>query len=94
MEKRETYLLLDTKEERLVEALAAYAHEAWAGWMNYLFGKCERADCASSFLVIPEWAVLRWKRQAETKYADLPEQEKESDRKEAREMLRIIREHL
>src|SRR4051812_34237278 len=22
------------------EALAAYAHEAWSGWMAYFFGKC------------------------------------------------------
>lgn len=74
------------------EALAAYAHDAWAGWMEYLFkqtyllhnseGREER--------VIPAWAVERWVRQMRTAYADLPEQEKPSDRAEADKMLAII----
>ena len=68
------------------EELAAYAHEAWAGWMKHLFSKCriEKGE-----RVIPEWAVDRWMRQMSTDYADLPEKEKESDRKEADRMLKI-----
>lgn len=70
------------------EALAAYAHEAWSGWMQYLFSKC---DCTgNTYAVIPTWAVKRWQRQMNTPYADLPEEEKKSDREEAEKMLAIV----
>lgn len=83
----------DTREE-----LAAYAHEAWSGWMEYLFSKCDIAQSGPAFeadapdgrLIIPAWAVERWTRQMNTPYADLPESEKESDRKEADRMLAIM----
>lgn len=72
----------DTKER-----LAAYAHEAWSGWMAYLFSRCAGADGG---VLIPQSLVDRWKRQSETPYAELPEGEKASDRKEAAVMLAII----
>jgi hypothetical protein len=78
-------------KDELREALAAYAHEAWSGWMRYMFGKCERAHGYDHEAVaIPKWAVERWTRQMNTSYADLPEEEKESDRKEADKILDII----
>lgn len=70
------------------EALAAYAHEAWSGWMKYMFGKCERS--LQQQVVIPDWAVERWTRQMNTLYAELPEAERASDRKEADEMLALL----
>lgn len=75
------------------EALAAYAHEAWSGWMEYLFSKCTPGThdgFEDGSLVIPPWAVERWRRQASTQYSDLPEAEKQSDREEARRMLAIM----
>lgn len=71
------------------ELLAEYAHEAWSGWMKYLFEKCELG--AGGSVVMPDWAVKRWARQANTKYADLSPEEKESDRTEADRMLAIVR---
>lgn len=71
------------------EQLAAYAHEAWSGWMRYLFEKSR--ETVDGSVVIPPWAVARWTRQAATPYADLPENEKESDRDEADKMLAIVR---
>lgn len=68
-----------------VEELAALEHERWSGWMIYLASKCEPG--ANGTLVIPKWAVDRWSRQAGTTYAELSEEEKESDRKEARKTL-------
>lgn len=68
------------------ERLAAYAHDAWAGWMRYMFSKCVDHDGES---VIPQWAVERWTRQMMTAYQDLPEGEKESDRAEADKILAI-----
>lgn len=55
--------------------------------MKYMFSKCEEAKDG---LLIPGEMVTRWKRQAETKYGGLPENEKASDRKEATVMLAII----
>lgn len=70
------------------EKLASYAHRAWSGWMDYLFEKSTLNPDGT--VTIPAWAVERWKRQAKTSYADLPEREKDTDRKEADIMLRIV----
>ena len=73
--------------------LAEYAHKAWSGWMQYLFSKCSpggQFDKETGEMVIPRWAVERWRRQMNTEYDDLPEKQKDSDRKEADEMLAII----
>jgi hypothetical protein len=69
------------------ERLAAYAHNAWAGWMQYLYENSIQID---GVVVIPRGLALRWKRQMETDYFDLPENEKDSDRKEAKMILEII----
>lgn len=74
---------------QLREALAAYAHEAWSGWMRYMFSKCFSSALAGD-MVIPEQSVNRWMRQMATPYADLPESEKKSDREEADKMLAIM----
>jgi hypothetical protein len=71
------------------EALAAYTHDgAWSGWMRYLFSKGVFNDDGS--WTMPAWAVARWLRQMQTPYADLPEEEKQSDRAEADTILAII----
>ena len=79
------------------ERLAEYAHEAWAGWMKYLFEKgyedfIERPGDGrlERVYIMPEWARLRWQRQMETPYDELPESEKASDRAEADKMLTIL----
>lgn len=68
--------------------LAEYAHDAWRGWMNYLFDKSVHNDDGS--VTIPSWAASRWKRQCATKYADLPPDERRSDRVEADKILAIF----
>lgn len=75
-------------EQELREALAAYAHEAWSGWMRYLFDRGELHPDGS--FTIPVELVLHWQRQMRTPYMELPEDEKRSDRKEADEMLAIF----
>ena len=76
------------------EELADLCHKQWGGWMEYLFSKCfaenGQFDRETGSLVIPEWAVKRWKRQMETTYANLTEEEKESDRKEADRFIALI----
>lgn len=70
------------------ESLADYAHDAWSGWMSYLFSVSTRNEDGT--VTIPKWAVDRWVRQMGTPYAELPEEEKESDRKEADKMVKIV----
>lgn len=74
--------------EEVREKLAEYAHDAWSGWMRYLFEKSDVGD--GDAVVIPGWAVRRWRRQMCTAYEDLPEDEKDSDRAEADKMLAIV----
>ena len=71
------------------EKLAAYAHAAWSGWMNYLFSKTGWIGM-DEITTIPEWAVNRWTRQASLPYAEMPENEKGLDRDEADKILKII----
>ena len=69
------------------EALAEYAHDAWSGWMRYLFAKSTHNEDGT--VTIPAWAAERWKRQSSTPYKDLSDREKDSDRHEAARMLAI-----
>jgi len=68
--------------KKLEEALAQYAHETWSRWMKYML--------STEGVVLTAGANLRWKRQMETPYTELPEEEKESDREEARRMIAIF----
>lgn len=77
-----------TPIERDRELLAAYAHNAWAGWMRYLFSKGTFNEDGT--WTMPAWAVERWQRQMNTAYADLPDKERESDRQEADKILDIV----
>lgn len=72
-------------EKEMVEALAALAHEQWSGWMRYLF---------SNVVVSNKGAIdyrSRWQRQIKQSYLELSEEEKESDRQEARRMIEVFR---
>jgi hypothetical protein len=69
----------------LRERLAALCHEQWSGWMRYLFEHCS---------LIPETFAIRWKRQMNTTYSDLPENEKDSDRQEANRVLVLLQQHV
>lgn len=73
----------------LREDLAQLAHEQWAGWMQYLFSKCERREDGA--VIMPAWAVERWTRQMNTPYSQLSEAEQDSDRAEADKFLNCFR---
>lgn len=72
----------------LIEELAAIEHERWSDWQRYLHSKC--SVNGDGTLTIPEWAVTNWTRQVNTPYADLTEQEKESDREQVRRYLHLV----
>jgi hypothetical protein len=76
--------------EAVRESLASYAHQAWSGWMRYMFSRGQMNQDGS--FTIPPVQVERWQRQMNTAYADLPESEKASGREEADRILRIVEE--
>lgn len=75
------------------ELLADLCHSQWSGWMQYLFSKCYAEDWDGKphpMTYIPTHLVERWMRQMTTAYADLPENEKESDRIEADKFIELL----
>lgn len=82
-------LMVEIREKKMIERLAALAHEQWSGWMHYLFRfGVENPD--GTFTMDAD-KVARWRRQMSTVYADLPESEKTSDRTEAQKVLDCLR---
>lgn len=71
-----------------IDAVAKYAHEAWAGWMKYMFDKSTRNEDGT--ITIPQWAVERWERQMNTPYAKLPTAEQKSDIEEAKKICMLF----
>ena len=71
-----------------LEVTAAVEHARWAHWQKYLHEQCSTLDDGS--LVIPADLVRRWEKQIATPYADLSDQEKNSDRDQAREYLEAL----
>lgn len=89
-----------TKEE-LIELLADKEHASWANWMSYLFSKCDdwyEVDVHGKEIysgkIIPLELAERWQKQIGTHYAELTEQEKQSDRDEVDHILPIIDEYV
>ena len=78
-------------KEEIIEEHADFAHSAWSGWMKHMFSKTTSNEDESE--TIPKELVDRWERQLETDYKDLPEDEKESDRDEARKVLKIVQKY-
>ena len=76
----------------MLEALAAVEHERWSHWQRYLHSQCTQNSDGS--LTIPASEVTRWSRQMYTKYLDLTDAEKESDREQAGEYLDVLRQML
>ena len=72
----------------LVEQLAAVEHERWSHWQRYVHSKCVRQPDGS--LLLPADLVARWEKQIDTKYAELDDQERESDREQVRKYLPLI----
>lgn len=73
----------------LTKILAAYAHEAWSGWMRYMFESCGTKNEDGSFTITAS-KVKRWERQSSTEYDDLPADEQISDVAEAHKMIAIF----
>jgi hypothetical protein len=77
----------DAQEARdaLVERLADLSHEQWKGWYEWQRDQTGKVRQTSG-----ELYDVRWARQAATSYPDLPADEQESDRIEARKVLEVL----
>lgn len=74
--------------EGILECLAAIEHERWSYWQKYMHSKCTQGNDGS--LIIPANLARRWTHQSVTSYADLSDEEKESDREQVRKYLPVI----
>ena len=75
-------------DSEIREQAAHVAHEQWRRWMGYLFSKGVRNPDGT--WTMPGWAVDRWTRQANMAYVDLPEDEKDTDRREGEALLQAL----
>ena len=80
---------MEDKFKKFIEIGADLEHDRWAKWQRYLHLKCIKNDDGS--LTIPVELVNRWERQIVTKYNDLSELEKLSDRNEVEKYIPIIK---
>lgn len=76
-------------DDALIEELAGIEHERWSHWQRYVHGKAIRQPDGS--LILPAELVERWERQFGSRYEDLPEDEKESDREQVRRYLPVLK---
>ncbi|MBX9822590.1 hypothetical protein [Afipia birgiae] len=79
---------VNRQSKLLVEELAAIEHERWAHWQKYVHGKGHRQPDGS--LILPADLVSHWERQMATRYHDLSENEKRSDREQVMKYFPVI----
>lgn len=72
----------------LRELLADQEHDRWSRWQRHLHRGCTRS--ADGSLVIPPQYVANLERQLNTSYSGLSEHEKDSDRSEADNTIRLL----
>ena len=90
---------IQEQEREFVEKGADIEHDRWAKWQAYFFGKCQikplgqvgGMDDRYMYFALLKDLYERWKRQIATPYSQLSEDEKESDRKEVRSYLPMLR---
>jgi len=73
---------------KIIEILADIEHKRWSHWQNYLHSKCA-IDKHGNLLISKEYAE-NLERLINTPYEKLTENEKESDREEARKFLQAL----
>ena len=76
-----------TREE-LIEYLADLEHERWSNWQAYVHNLCIKNEDGS--LTIPKKYVDHWNWEIALKYKDLPDNIKESDRKEVYKIMPLF----
>lgn len=78
--------------DELMERLASIEHERWADWQKWVHGML--VVNGNGEYTLPTDAIRRWDRQIETPYAELSEQEKQSDRDQVMRYWPIIQAYI
>lgn len=73
----------------MIDKVADLQHQIWIHWMIHIFEVGVLNDDGS--LTIPVDKVERWKRQMNTEYGKLPEDEKQSDMEQALKILSVLK---
>ncbi len=73
---------MTTTTKELIEKLSDYMHNVWSNWYLYQRKFTNKEN------------EIRWSNQSITKYKNLSEEDKEKDRKFAREILKLLEKHL
>ena len=83
-------------EKEFIEKGAALEHDRWAKWQKWMHGRVYDSSKSINphLKVIPTEDFNRWERQIATKYEQLSDKEKESDRIEVRKYLPLIQDLL
>ena len=78
-------------QSELFEKLADIEHQRWADWQQYVFNKSEMKEVDGEMMMcLPNELYQRWAIQIDTKYADLSEKEKDSDRDQVMRYWKLI----
>ena len=85
--KNKTQQLKQEAVEEFIEKGANLEHDRWVRWQKWCH-RVLRENCPSPEL---EKVLERWNRQIATPYSELSEQEKESDRKEIRNYVPLLK---
>ena len=85
--KNKTQQLKQEAVEEFIEKGANLEHDRWVRWQKWCH-RILRENCPSPEL---EKVLERWDRQIATPYSELSEQEKESDRKETRNYVPLLK---
>ncbi len=76
------------KLDAAIDNLADIEHDRWSHWQKYMHQKGERQPDGS--LLISADLVAQWDRQIQTPFAELTDDEKESDRDQVRKYIPVV----
>lgn len=83
--------IVQKTKNSLLEEVSDKVHNVWMNWMEYFLKQsCHSRQAATIEINVDIKTWNRWMRQMKTPYEDLPENEKESDRKIAQKYIKII----
>lgn len=77
---------MEDLDDKLIELLAKQEHSTWSSWMEYMLSCAVKSGDDTINIRTCGWPTAQfeaWQRLIETDYEDLTKQEKDSDRKEA-----------
>jgi len=76
------------ESSKTIDRLAAVEHERWSHWQQYVHDQGERQSDGS--LLIPAEIVAHWDKQIVARFADLSDEERQSDREQVLRYLPVV----